>query len=481
MGMDVRDYDLAILKRILYFFPNTHWINKPNLSIMEIRNKKIQDNEDIDFPIILIRRVSAPTLYKDTNSWAAGIQGDQRGRDVLVNKKGEKYNADITVVQANFELKYMVDVFSFERDNFDELFLELQDNLFKYPYVTFNNYKDLNNTVIDLQVPGMSTNIMVESCEDNTDFENLTSNTPFYRGTVTFSIRAYIYRKYGTLLIEDYSNGYKILDWKGIVRQVVDTMCPTPIPDPETQDITIDGISDLDGIGSVGLFQYSEIGDNKSYGSKVNGKYLHPLSINLSDSGEIIYSYDDNITLTGTWNLLSLAVTSSIGGFGVVLAIKVSENWSNMTTRSSNENKPELNKSKTENNDSITIGKISNLNGIGSVGMFQYSEIGDNKSYGSKVNGKYLHPLSINLSDSGEMSYSSYNEIKLTGTWKLLNSAKNRSDGNSSVVIAVKVNEDDFITTESLNKINIMNEAQLHSNNSNNNNCHFISIDEYNL
>lgn len=323
MGMDVRDYDLATLKRILYFFPNTHWINKPNLSIMEIRNKKIQDDKDIDFPVITVRRVSAPILYKETNSWAAGIQGDQGGRSILVNKSGEKYGADITTVQSNFELKYMVEVFSFERDNFDELFVEVQENLFRYPYITFNNYKDLENNVIDLQVPGMSTNIMVESCEDNTDFESLTSQTPFYRGTITFSIRAYIYRKYSALLIDELSAAYKVLDWKGIVRQVIDTLVPDYSTNLGESVNVYNSDTNLDNIGSIGVFQYSN-GNGKSYGSEIEGKYLKPINISISENGIPSYSIYNDLELHGTWKLLSSAKYKTNGDSCIVMAVRIS-------------------------------------------------------------------------------------------------------------------------------------------------------------
>lgn len=320
MGMDVRDYDIATLKRLLYFFPNTHWINKPNLSIMEIRNKKIQDNEDIDFPVITVRRVSAPILYKETNSWSSGIQGDQCGRSILVNKSGEKYSADITTVQSNFELKYMVEVFSFERDNFDELFVEVQENLFRYPYITFNNYKDSENNVTDLQVPGISTNIMVESCEDNTDFESLTSQTPFYRGTMTFSIRAYIYRKYNALLIDEISSGYKVLDWKGVVRQVIDTLVTTN--SGEGVNVYNSG-TELDKIGSIGVFQY--IGeDGKSYGSEVEGRQLKPITISIPDNGVPSYSIYNDLELNGTWKLLSSAKYNTNGEYCLVMAVRIS-------------------------------------------------------------------------------------------------------------------------------------------------------------
>lgn len=221
MTIDVRDYDIATLNRFKLFYANTFWINKPNLPISEIRDEHIYNGKRIEFPLLALRRVAGPILYRDTNSWSAGITGDRRGRDISISPTGQRSEADMTMVQTNYELKYMLEVFSLERDNFDELLVEVQENIMRYPYITFENWRIESEDIKDPQVQGMSTNIIYESTEDNTDLENFTSQTPFYRATVTFSIRAYIYRKYGALLVTDVLNGYRVLDYKGNVQQVV--------------------------------------------------------------------------------------------------------------------------------------------------------------------------------------------------------------------------------------------------------------------
>ena len=221
MTIDVRDYDIATLYRFKLFYDNTFWINKPNLPISEIRDQHIYEGKRIEFPLLALRRVAGPIIYKETNSWAAGITGDRRGRDISIAPDGKVGEADMTMVQTNYELKYMLEIFSFERDNFDELLVEVQENILRYPYIAFNNWKNKEEGIADPQVSGMSTNIMYESTEDNTDLENFTSNTPFYRATITFSVRAYIYRKYGALLVEQISNGYRVLDYKLVEQQDV--------------------------------------------------------------------------------------------------------------------------------------------------------------------------------------------------------------------------------------------------------------------
>ena len=222
MTIDIRDYDLATLNRFKLFFKNCHWFNIPTLPITSIRNNLIYNGERIEFPLIALRRVATPILYKDAqNSWAVNRTGDRRGRDISIAPDGRMSTVDMTMVQSNYELRYMLEVFSFERDNFDELVVEVQENIIRYPYVTFENWKFEDEGIHDPQVAGMSTNITWESTEDNTDLDSFDSQTPFYRATITFTIRAYIYRKYAELLLEDVINGYRVLDHNKITQQIV--------------------------------------------------------------------------------------------------------------------------------------------------------------------------------------------------------------------------------------------------------------------
>lgn len=336
--LDTRDYDLATLYRFKLFYDKVYWIQNPAQNIQEIRNGLIYDGERIEFPLITLRRVSTPIMYKDAqNNWAAGRTGDMRGRDISIAPDGRVSTADMTMVQTNYELKYMLEIFSFERDNFDELVIEVQENIFRYPYLTFENWKNKDLNMLDPQVAGMSTNITWESTEDNTDLESFNSQTPFYRATITFTVRAYIYRKYAALLIEELINGYRILDYNKITRQIVDSDYPIfppdpdppyppptpPEPDPTGKAITTGNIAELDGVGSVGMFLYTEVGDTKSYGSEVDGQYLKPISLNAPNNGSFSYTHYDNIHLTGTWKLLSVAKARTATNPSIVMAVKV--------------------------------------------------------------------------------------------------------------------------------------------------------------
>ena len=334
--MDTRDYDIATLYRFKLFFNNTMWINRPNFNISECRTNLEYEGKRIEFPLVTLRRVSTPIMYKDgQNNWAAGRTGDQRGRDISIAPDGTASSADMTMVQTNYELKYMLEVFSFERDNFDELVIELQENLFRYPYLMFENWKNKDLNMLDPQVAGIATNITWESTEDNTDLESFDSQTPFYRATITFTVRAYIYRKYAALLIEELINGYRILDYNKVTQQVVDSdfpyfpppptppVPPPPTPTPSGSEITTDTIADLDAVGSMGLFLYTEEGDIKNYGSEIDGHYLKPVSINTPISGSLSYTKYDNVSLTGTWKLLSVAKARTVTNPCLVMAVKI--------------------------------------------------------------------------------------------------------------------------------------------------------------
>lgn len=320
MSLDIRDYDLATLYRFKLFYNNTHWYNKPNLPITEIRNEHIYEGKRIEFPLLAIRRVSAPLMYKDgQNNWAAGRTGDQRGRDISIAPDGTHTSVDMTMVQTNYELRYMIDVFSLERDNFDELVVELQENIFRYPYLTFENWKNKELDMLDPQVPGMSTNIIWESTEDNTDLESFDSQTPFYRATITFTVRAYIYRKYTALLVEDVINGYRILDYNKETQQIVESsVSGLPLTEEELTKMLESGkafpVSQEDFVVDL-----SGLSENVLATLPSNLAGIVTVVIGDKDSKEIVpVSY----TTEGEGDSLVITIYSSFDGDNLTLVLK---------------------------------------------------------------------------------------------------------------------------------------------------------------
>lgn len=82
-------------------------------------------------------------------------------------------------------------------------------------------------------------------------------------------------------------------------------------------------VSDNSKVGAVGLFIYTEAGDQKSYGSVVNGIYLKAVGMSLPYNGEITYSASSS-TESGSWKLLSVALKRTATSPCLVLAVKTS-------------------------------------------------------------------------------------------------------------------------------------------------------------
>ena len=88
------------------------------------------------------------------------------------------------------------------------------------------------------------------------------------------------------------------------------------------------------------------------------------------------------------------------------------------------------------------LGKISTVNSVGAMGLFMYTESGNQKLYGETVNGIYLTPVALSLPASGEISYTSVaNQTALSGAWKLLSVAFKRTANSPCLVMAVKVSD----------------------------------------
>lgn len=208
--LDCRDYDMALVERIKSFYDNTHWIVRPTLPITEIRNHKLLNGEDVSFPLITVRRTKCPILNQEYNSWSRTNSGksfntaptktnwqsnlydyDKELADKIVNSG---YRDGIYVVNSTFTLEYYIDVISLERDNFDTLIIELQENLLRVPYISLYNMK--SDGTQDKLINEQSCHINFESVDDTSDFDNFDSGNALYRATITVNINAYIYRKY---------------------------------------------------------------------------------------------------------------------------------------------------------------------------------------------------------------------------------------------------------------------------------------------
>lgn len=221
--IDIRDYDIAVVNRIKMFYKNTHWVMRPNLPLQEIRDRKVLNGEDVEFPIIVVRRTNCPIFSTEYNSWSRAKSGqtyltgdNQTGyrklQDYdadLVNKiRKDGYEGALSVVNSTFNLTYYIDVIALERDNFDTMLVELQENLFRIPFIDFNNVK--SDGTQDRVIPGQACHLSIEEIEDTSDLENFDTGNALYRATITTKINAYIYRKYRSTIVDRFNLQIKV-------------------------------------------------------------------------------------------------------------------------------------------------------------------------------------------------------------------------------------------------------------------------------
>lgn len=217
--IDIRDYDIAILNRIKSFFDNTYWVSRTNIPIKEIRDLHVLNGCDLSFPVIVVRRTNCPIWSKEYNSWSRANTGKSYNTSPNRNTYDNLYNLDLdlankivaksnhhdslSIVNSTFDLTYYLDVLSFERDNFDAIMVELQENLFRVPYLAFSNVKQ--DGTIDKILKEQACHLIVEEVEDTSDLENFDDGNSLYRATITLKVNAYIYRKYVIPAIEQFT------------------------------------------------------------------------------------------------------------------------------------------------------------------------------------------------------------------------------------------------------------------------------------
>ena len=98
----------------------------------------------------------------------------------------------------------------------------------------------------------------------------------------------------------------------------------------ELKDDVLETISTTNSVGSIGLFMYSEVGNEKGYGEVIDGQYLKPVGLSLPMSGQISYkSVASSPSMSGSWKLLSVAFKRTSTEPCLVLAQKVGATFSN--------------------------------------------------------------------------------------------------------------------------------------------------------
>lgn len=187
MTLDV--VDKAMLARWQSYFENTHWINNPTIADLEARNQ-IQENgpvvnqtEESVYPMFTLRRVGIPVYLKENNTSAL-----QMGERLHQEEQYKTFS--------KFLLRYQLDVFSTERENFDELLVEVQENLHRYPFVVVETGErsfGRHNFTLDL-----------EDIQDLTDMESFHQKSQVYRAAVIYTTEVLIVRRFEHLRAEHF-------------------------------------------------------------------------------------------------------------------------------------------------------------------------------------------------------------------------------------------------------------------------------------
>lgn len=143
-----------------------------------------------------------------------------------------------------------------------------------------------------------------------------------------------------------------------------------------------------------------------------------------------------NNTFTGTTNTFVGVSATSYTGAGVY------STWDDSKWNSSNTQliTVAMAKQAIDNAKTDILNQISTSDTVGSVGLFIYTEAGNEKAYGEVVNGTYLKAVGMSLPMSGQISYKA-STTAMSGSWKLMSVAMKRTATEPCLVLAQKISD----------------------------------------
>lgn len=193
--MRLADYDQAMLARWRYYFPNTYLVNSEGGSDREVRNQIIAESggnleEESIYPYLTLRRIGVPIAQPMNNNHSMV----QRG----IRIKEEEQ----TLAMTQFKCTYQLDLYSSDREIFDEMAVELQENLLREGY--------LNIDTGDRLLGNQSVTIDLEDVEDTTDVESRQDMAPIYRCTFLYSVMYTVPRRFRHLRVEEFILNFKV-------------------------------------------------------------------------------------------------------------------------------------------------------------------------------------------------------------------------------------------------------------------------------
>lgn len=176
--------------------------------------------------------------------------------------------------------------------------------------------------------------------------------------------------------------------------------------------VTVDYLTNYSGNMSA----YAKKADNNTFESGYTNTFNGTVALNGTVNGDSVYStYAAN-----TWDTASTSADLvTVGAVDDVVDAKITAATPNI------------------------LKQASNVNEVGSIGLFLYTEAGDEKTYGATINGVYLKAVGMSLPMSGQISYKAAALVPAcSGTWKLLSLAVKRTATEPCLVMAQKISND---------------------------------------
>lgn len=194
--MRVADYDSIMLSRWRYYFPNTYLVTTDSEVDKEVRNQIVNENPGTDqseesiYPYLALKRVGIPEAQPMANNMSAVMRGYRLHEEEQV------------LPMTQFLCRYQLDLYSTDREIFDEMVVEIQENILREGY--------LNVDTGDPKLGTQSYTIDLEEVQDNSDVESFSSKAPIYRCTFVYTIMLVVPRRWRHLRVEHFELTFKI-------------------------------------------------------------------------------------------------------------------------------------------------------------------------------------------------------------------------------------------------------------------------------
>lgn len=214
--MRLVDYDMIMLARWRYYFPNTYLVTTDGEADKEVRNQIANENPEVNqaeesiYPYLALKRIGVPLAQPMGNNMSAVQRGYRLHKEEQV------------LPMTQFLCTYQLDAYSTDREIFDELVVEIQENILREGY--------LNVDTGDPKLGTQSYTMDLEEVEDNSDVESFSTKAPVYRCTFVYSIMYVVPRRWRHLRVEEFILTLRIKEENEDVTTDIESTERAPLP-----------------------------------------------------------------------------------------------------------------------------------------------------------------------------------------------------------------------------------------------------------